>query len=186
MKYVWTLFVIIPVGLMIFAFLYSQKYKNTFVPPTPTPTPINTTTTFCRPEDLEATLITEGAAGNIYGTFTIKNISSNTCSIQGDKFVAAKVDAANVIPDKQGDAGPAAIELSPNQTVYSQMHFPNGPQCTSGIVQSPVTFTYQISSSDKVTFMPGGNNTKVFVTACKASSEVTQLDVWSMSLQSLH
>ena len=186
MKYLWTLFIIVPVAMVIGFFVFSQKYKNTFVPPIPTPTPTSTQVTFCKPQDLQANITSEGAAGNIYGTLTIKNISSSTCTIQGNNFVAARFSATNVILDQQGDPGSTQIDMSPNQIVYSQMHFPNGPQCSSGIIQSPVTFTYQISPTDKVTFKPGTGLSAPSVTACKAGSEITQLDVWSISLQPLH
>lgn len=182
MKYAWTLFVVIPVVFMLGAFGFSQKYKNTFVPPSPTPP----STVLCTPKDIEAAITTEGAAGNIYGTLTLKNISSKNCQIAGDNFVGVQDTATNIVASPLGKDGPEEIILNPHQIVYAQIHYPNGPQCSSGIIETPVVFSYRISPKDTVVFHSRDNASVIQVTTCISSQEMTQIDVSSISLQLLH
>jgi hypothetical protein len=140
----------------------------------------------CSSKDLQASISFEGAAGNIYGNASVKNISPKECKIIGDNFITATFSAKNIKIMQQGQIGPNSISLSPNQIVYSQVHFPNGPQCMSGIKQLPVKFSYQISEKDSVTFLSTGNFPSSTITTCVSLTEMTQLDVWSISLQPLH
>lgn len=174
--------------------------KHSVVAPTITPTPSigvvpltqtvpsttpSTTAIFCLPKDLQASISTEGAAGNIYGTVTIKNISPKPCTIHADSFISATISASNITISPQGQKGPSTIELSPRQVVYSQIHYPNGPQCSGSIKQVPVTFRYAISPTSTVTFSPTSNLPSA-MTTCSSLTEKTQLDVWSISLKPLH
>jgi len=141
---------------------------------------------FCLPKNIETNVSFEGGAGNIYGSVTIKNVSSKTCDIQGDKFISAKFSAPNISISQQGKKGSALLHLQPGQTVYSQIHFPNGPQCNGSTHQTAVNFNYEISPESVATFVQNGNLPTTNVTTCDGKNQLTQIDVWSISLTPLH
>ena len=181
------IFVIVLVCICIVGGLLLTRRATKSLPSLSTPTPTLTTNfQFCNSENLEAEISFEGAAGNIYGAATIKNIGAKQCEMIADNFINATYAAKNISVMQQGQIGPNFVVLSPEQTVYSQIHFPNGPQCSSGTQQTPVTFRYQISENNSVTFVPAGNFPSSTITTCTAEKDITQLDVWSISLQPLH
>ena len=153
--------------------------------PTPTSTPITAMPTenplgFCTSSDLESTIVLDAAAGNIFGTISIKNISQNNCKIEGDNFIKPTFTAKSITVSTQGSAGPQSIILTPNQTVYSQVHFPNGPQCQSGISQINISFSYQVSSTDSVIFKNQNGSTQQAMVVCSLSTDLTDVQVWSI------
>ncbi|HVZ11695.1 MAG TPA: DUF4232 domain-containing protein [Patescibacteria group bacterium] len=181
------IFIIAFFVLFLFAFIHKSQIQTTPtvtlapIQVTATTTPKPTTQSFCNLEALQANITTEGAAGSIYGTLTIKNISKSDCDIQGNQFIIAQTPAQNVTTKQQLPAGSAIITLKQNQTVYSQIHYPNGPQCNGPIKQSPVTFSYNISPSMAVMFKNQSGSTQQMMNTCNISSDITQIDVWSIS-----
>lgn len=135
----------------------------------------------CKPADLQASVATEGAAGSIYGKLTIKNISTTNCLVIGNAFVQATSSASNISITSQGQAGPATILLTPNQSVYSQVRYQNGPQCSNGTQSSTITFSYKISGVDSITFKDANGKTQLTATTCKAANELTRIEVWSLA-----
>ncbi len=136
----------------------------------------------CSPDNLQAIFETDAGAGNIYGTLSIKNISTQRCVIIGNEYVIPQVTAQNVTMKKQGEPGPQNLVLAPNQTVYSQIHYPNGPQCSGPTKAETVAFTYPIANSQAVVFKDDSGDVTEQIQVC-ASSEKTQIDVWSISLK---
>src|SRR5258708_35109550 len=122
------------------------------------PTPRNSSSTslvYCSPQDLQAELTLSHAAGNIYGTFTIKNVSDKKCQVTGNDFIAAGYDThriKNVNVTHLGKPEAELFQLASNQTIYSQVHYPNVLQCGRGIQTAKITFDYAISSTHRVTF----------------------------------
>src|SRR6185437_16959976 len=100
---------------------------------------------FCLPSDLQAEVTTDAAAGNIYGSLTIKNISNKVCQINGDHFIQPTYTASNISVTQQGQSGNSTLLLSSGQTVYSRVHYPNGPQCNGTTVTGTIAFHYKIS-----------------------------------------
>lgn len=135
---------------------------------------------FCTPTQLQPQMQSEGAAGSIYINLTIKNIGSKDCQINGHNFIKPQYNASNVAVTTQGDPGQTAIILTPGQIVYSQVRFQNGPQCSSGINPIPVSLTYQISSTDEVSFK-STDSKALNLNACQNPAEQTKIDVWSIS-----
>ena len=90
---------------------------------TPSPTEGKNTTSYCTPDQLQANLALEPAAGNIYGTFTLKNISRSTCQVSGNSFISATYTSSvkNIIVTHVGKPTQSTYTLSPNQTLYSQL-----------------------------------------------------------------
>lgn len=160
--------------------------KNQLVPtitkPLPSPTPLHS---YCHSKDLQAVVALSPGAGNVYGTFTLKNISKNTCQILGNAFVNVNYDTntvKNMTVTHVGQTQEQPFTLTPGQILYSQVHFPNGPQCQSvGIHPTPVTFTYKISSTDTVTFSSPSERLTPMVQSCSSAADITEIKIWEMS-----
>ena len=174
------------------AYYYSQKSSVTVRPniiPTPTirvqATAIPTNNSvYCLSSQLQAHIALQGAAGNIFGVLTLKNISQKSCEILGGTFITASYAATvkNITVSHVGNVQTHNFILSPSQTLYSQVHYPNGPQCQSvGLNPTPVTFSYKISPTETVVFSPEGNGLSAVVQACKSPTDITAIQVWNLS-----
>lgn len=193
------LFFVVFIILLATGFILFSQVNSTSKTIKPTPIPIHKITptptipvtvlastslvSFCKTNNINATITTQGAAGNIYGNLVIQNTSAFSCKTQGNQFINVVFSAANIKVIPQGKTGPTTITLSPHQKVYSQIHYPNGPQCNGPSKQTPVTYTYAISPIDSVTFTSGENTSATSVTTCVSPNQTTQLDVWSIYLQ---
>src|SRR5258706_1231267 len=142
---------------------------------------------FCTPQDLQASLSVSAGAGNIYGKFSLKNISKSDCQILGGDFIFATYDTnivKNITITHIGETQVSPFILSNNSPIYSQVHFPNGPQCNSiGINPVNVTFTYKISPTENVTFKNQNGEAAQVVQTCKTPSDLTDIQIWNMSIQ---
>lgn len=134
---------------------------------------------YCLHDNLVTDITTEGAAGNIYGTLKLQNLSSTNCSIIASNFIEPEYTASNVTTQKQGNAGPKLLNLTPNETVYSQFHAPNGPQCSEDISPVDVSFKYNFAPNSSILFEDENGNAIVQINACKDATS-TQVDVWSI------
>lgn len=142
---------------------------------------------FCTPDDLQASVVVGPAAGNIYGDMTLKNISRQSCRISGGEYINADYDTGtvkNIIVNHIGEVQPQQFTLVPGQSLYSRVHYPNGPQCHSiGLKSVRVTFTYRISPANTVTFTNQEGKTIQTVQACSSTADVTEIQIWNMSVQ---
>lgn len=177
--------VLIIIALVLIGSFYifkNQKQQNvTSTSPTPTIGTNSNALNFCKPTDLEATLTAEGAAGNIYGTLGIKNVSEKNCEVIGNNYILPIFEAKNLIVKNQGEKGPATFTLFPDQTIYSQIHYPNGPQCSEATIEANILYSYKISPEDSIDFKDINNDSKLSIGVCKSASQLTQIDVWSLS-----
>jgi hypothetical protein len=139
------------------------------------------TISYCHSSDLEAILTLDHAAGNVYGTFTLKNISSKHCQVLGSKFIDAQYTSSNTKVIHEGQVQAQAFDLVPNQTIYSQVHYPNGPQCGSETVPLPVIFTYMISPTETIVFRNQTGQAEQLVQSCKLPNDITEIQLWNMS-----
>lgn len=182
-------------GLIVYIFLNkTTSSPNGTTTPTPTQTsptatmsPTQTNSSFCSPSNLSSTLSLSPGAGNIYGTFKITNTSNKPCQIEGNHFIQVHYDMntiKNLTVTHQGINSTDVYTLQPNQSVYSQVHYPNGPQCSGPTVQDPVTFTYMISNNNSVAFKDSMSGKQSFVVnGCSSSTEKTEITIWNMSDQ---
>lgn len=136
---------------------------------------------YCTADVIDARITLEPAAGNVYGTLTLKNTGTKNCTIDGNKFIQPTSAAKNITITKEGTPGPAYITLQPDETIYSQVHYPNGPQCTSPTETKAITFAYRISPSQTVTFSDNQSNYDQSLTACSSDNEKTAIEVWSLT-----
>jgi len=150
------------------------------------PSATSTATSYCTPSALDATLSLSGAAGNIYGTAAIKNTSNTPCQIIGNNFMDVSYDSSikNLTVTHTGTPTNQTFTIQPGKSIYSQVHYPNGPQCQGPTVQDQVTFSYKISPSGSVTFKNTENgNTAQIVQGCSSATDMTEITVWNMSSQ---
>lgn len=142
---------------------------------------------YCTPQNLQASVNLSPGAGNIYGTFTLKNISHQTCQVLGGNFISVVYDTntvKNITVTHIGQTQSLPFTLSPNQELYSQVHYPNGPQCNSiGINVTNITFTYKVSPTDTVTFKNQNGNVEQGVQTCKSLTDRTEIQIWNMANQ---
>lgn len=173
--------VILALLIYLFVIKLTKPPQNPLTPTIPVPTkkPV-LQNTYCDPKNLKAEIELSPAAGNIYGTFTIKNISQNPCQIVGNNFIKPETEAKNIAVIPQGTPGPALFTLSPGQTIYSQIHYPNGPQCQGPTDSKDISFSYHISPDESVTFV-GNGHYKPLINVCQSPSEITQIRIWGMS-----
>lgn len=186
---------VILLGLIGYIFLY-RKSSNRPVTPTPSVTkvmaPPSTSvtpsingTTFCIPAQLKSTVQLSSGAGNVYGTFMITNISDHACKVIGDSFIQVHYDSdsiKNLVVEHSGNPSHSRFTLQPQSSVYSQVHYPNGPQCNGPTVTDQVSFTYAISDTDSVTFKDIRSNSNTFsVNGCSAANDTTTITIWNLS-----
>ncbi len=158
----------------------SPAYLETVIP---NPSPEVPTILFCQKQLLQAKLSLDPGAGNIYGTLTLKNTDAVPCRILAKEFIKPTFSAKNITVSNQGTPSSDDIILQPSQTVYSQIHYPNGPQCSGQPNSVPVTFTYQVSTSSAVVFTDDSKKAQQLVPSCSSSQEETEIQVWPMLFQ---
>jgi hypothetical protein len=140
--------------------------------------------TSCRTTDIQGQLSLEPAAGNIYGTITITNTSTRTCKIIANNNITATYNTnkvKNIVIDYKTKPTLDTYYLLPQNTLYSQIHYPNGPQCSTPIQSTPVIFSYKISSASAVTLRTPQGRITQSVTTCTDPTEKTTIDLWSLS-----
>jgi hypothetical protein len=176
---IFILCVVVLAGIVI----YMRSIASTSAEPDIFPTPLVTIQptsqieAYCTLANLQSGFTTEGAAGSTYGTFTIKNISGKSCNILGADYIKPIYTAQNISVTHQGSTATELLSISPGQTVSAKIRYPNGPQCSGGIDSADISFTYQISPVDTVTFKNQNMSEKQIINVCK-SAETTEIQVW--------
>ena len=178
--------ILIPLALVflvvvgIIVYVYKTPMSQLAVTPLLTPTPEITaspTTPGCSKDQLTGILTSQGAAGSIYVDVKITNISTVACNVNLGNSIVAQISANNITTKYQTPAaGSEEFNLAPNASLYSRLHFPNGPQCSGSVNPQSVSFVYdpkgialQLKTSD--------NKNYLIVQACQGN-ENTQIDIW--------
>jgi hypothetical protein len=154
-----------------------------------TPSPFVPDVAYCTPQDLLTSLSLEPAAGNIYGKITIKNVSPNKCQVIGSNALSANYDTQaikNISTTHQGDVASTLFSLAPNETLYSQIHYPNGPQCSGPTQTAKVTFMYAVSPTENVDIVNQNGTIEQNIQVCQSESEQTTIDLWYLSTQPIN
>ena len=169
--------------VVVGAFFYLRMGQSKSLTPIPSVSPTDSGP-YCSPGDLQSLVELGAGAGNVYGTLTLKNISQDTCEVLGGDFVVADYDSSvkNITITHIGQTQAQPFVLAPGQTIYSQVHYPNGPQCQSiGLNQTNVTFTYQISPTDTVSFKNQQGGAQQILQTCKSPNDRTEIQIWNMA-----
>lgn len=126
----------------------------------------------------------EGAAGNIYVTLTIKNVSQTSCQVIGNNLPSVNypISVTNFKTITKRQPTTTVFTLTPNQTIYSLIHYPNGPQCSSKATGVDTGVSYAISSKDTISFKPTMGTT-LEIPSCGSSSDITTIDLYPFSSQ---
>lgn len=158
------------------------QYPKIITTPPVTISP-TTSSTFCRPDQLQGRVSIEPAAGNIYGTITLKNISSTPCTLSADKMISATAspEVKNIDLAYEGARSLQTITLKTGQTLYSQLHYPNGPQCSGMSNFTPVTLSYSYSPTDDLIFSTANGSKTITVATCQSSTEKTTIQLWYLA-----
>jgi hypothetical protein len=149
----------------------------------PTETPLPTlSTTDCQLASLLGTVTFEPAAGNIYGTAKLTNISKEFCMISLNKNLQLTylptIKNINVV--YTGTPSAASYKLFPNSSVYALIHMPNGPQCQSPLHQAQGSLSYQINTSQTLNFT-SQNQPDFMINVCTDISDITTIEISSFS-----
>ncbi len=145
-----------------------------------TPT-TQTSTPPCTNDQLAATIAAQGGAGNIFGTLELTNTGATTCSVVLGNTIIETTPATNVTVHYQQTATTQVFVLKPHAKAYSQVHYPNGPQCSSGVTPQPITFLYK-SDQTAVPFQSTAPQTgTLMIQACTSQTEKTVVDIWPLS-----
>jgi uncharacterized protein DUF4232 len=137
-------------------------------------------TAFCQQDQLTTQLSAQGAAGNIYANLELTNTGKTSCEIVLGNTVTAEITVNNVLLHQEQSASSENFTLTPGAKVYSQIHYPNGPQCQSGIMPLPIIFIYKTAETS-VPFIPDARTGKLLVQACRSDAEKTTIDIWPLS-----
>jgi hypothetical protein len=133
----------------------------------------------CRKEQLSASISPEGAAGNIYAKIEITNKSKTDCDVVLGNTIIVQVKAQNIIIHNQQTVPSEYFKLAPSQKIYSQVHYPNGPQCQTGVSPKQITFLYEIPQTEfTMELIP---TQKMILQACTSQAEKTTIDIWPLS-----
>ncbi|SRR6266568_5480745 len=134
----------------------------------------------CRQDQLSAEISTQGAAGNIYATLELTNKGKTACVVELGNTVKAMLEAKNIVTHDESTVPTQNFILAPKAKVYSQIHYPNGPQCQNGIAQQQITFLYKTDQTT-IVFAPNAQTGKLLVQACNSPTEKTIVDIWPLS-----
>jgi len=139
-----------------------------------------TQTQFCQQNQLSANITTQGAAGNIFATLILINTTKTSCEVTLGNTIMGVFNAKNIVTNYKQNAPAQNFILAPSGKVYSQIHYPNGPQCQSSIVEQKINFVYKTAQTS-ITFQSTGPGEKLLVQACSAPSQKTVIDIWPLS-----
>lgn len=167
------------------AFFLFQRYSKTPLTFTRNQTPTTQATSqgFCTTSQLSGTVDPSPGAGNVYATVTITNISNTSCQIIGNNTLSINYpnSVTNFQVTPQGTPTTAKFNLEPNQSIYSLIHYPNGPQCSSQITGVDAGVSYTISQTETLALTPTNAST-LEIPSCANPSEITTIDVYPFSI----
>ncbi len=141
----------------------------------------------CQQQQLQGTVSFSPGAGNVYGAIELKNISDTTCIISAKSgiIVSYPQSITNISLQQVGETSNHEFTLAPGSSIYSQIHYPNGPQCGSGIRSSTITIQYPLTADTSVTFTDSRGGKTVDISVCEDPSENTEIRIWRFSDQSI-
>lgn len=184
------------VGGAGYLLLHNQKSSPTTPTPSPTPTvtsqttpttqpsPSSSASAYCKPTQLQAYMQPDVAAGNVYVTLTIRNTSTTSCQVTGNNLpkVDYPLSVTNFKTDTKKQSTTAVFTLAPTKTIYSLIHYPNGPQCSSQATNVDAGVSYAISANDTISFKPTSGTT-LQIPSCGSASDITTIDLYGFSTQ---
>jgi len=179
-KIILTIILIAIMGFTVANYYLISHFSNPHAALSPSATPTSPQTAFCQSNQLSGKIDAQGAAGNIYATLTLTNTGKTSCEIVLGNTITVLFNARNIITHYEQNIQEENFILAPGAKVYSQVHYPNGPQCQSTIIQQPIAFFYKTDQAS-LAFKPTEPTGKLIVQACSSQSEKTMIDIWPIS-----
>lgn len=182
------LILLISVGIGGFFLLNNRSTPAQNQPPPAAPTRQTPTATsqresvLCEPEQLSGTISLEPAAGNIYGSLVLTNTGTVPCNVTLGSSITAIYQAKNITLKYNSAPTPHEVTLEPNEKAYSQVHYPNGPQCPGPTAEQPVRFLYEVDGQT-VPFIVAGTKKETAVVQACTDTTTTTIDIWPLSLE---
>ena len=181
------LFSVLTVVILFFVgvgiYVYRTPRSQLSVTPLLTPVPEVTASSGpanCTKDQLYGSMSSEGAAGSIYVDIKITNISKSSCNLTLGNNISPQIESDNITSKYQTtSSGNVEFSLGSNESVYSRLHFPNGPQCSSGINPQNISFVYDPKGVN-LQLKTDDNKNYLTIQACQGS-ENTQIDIWPVS-----
>lgn len=174
---------ILAVGLFTgLKYLFPTVSNQTGLPPGNKPSPPVTSSSPCKPNQLEAKMTSEGAAGNMYVTVTLKNISQTACNVIGNNQLQIQYpnSVRNFKIEVRKPPTKNLFSVAPGQVIYSLIHYPNGPQCSANASFVNTGVSYAISMKETVSFKPSTGDT-LDIPSCANDKDITRIDLYSFS-----
>ena len=175
-----TIVILVTLGLVGFFTLNPIQYMTPQVVQNPaqeeTTDPTDAPTKDCHPKLLQAIISPEGTAGSTYAKLEITNIGTTSCQVTLGNTITTKFAASNITIHDQEKKPSETIMLAPSKKIYSQIHYPNGAQCSSGVTEKEIVFFYQTA----LPFQTKNQDT-IKIQTCKSDSEKTVIDIWPVS-----
>jgi hypothetical protein len=163
------------------AYYFIAHFGNVYMAKTNSQT-TNNPSSLCQNNQLATSLSAQGAAGNIYDTLVLTNKGKTACTVVLGNTITAQFSANNMTVHYVENVSSQNFVLAPATTAYSQIHYPNGPQCQSGIKPQPISFLYKTDQTS-VVFASDAQTGKMVVQACVSPTEKTTIDIWPLSKQ---
>jgi hypothetical protein len=132
----------------------------------------------CLLDDLSATITFDHAAGNVYGTFALSNISNRVCTVPNNKIALMYDQQAihTILVTYTSMLASKEFTLNPGGEVTATLHYPNGPQCESGILDAGVSYFYPLAPEQFVSFSAADKKQQFTMPVCKGK-EITEVTI---------
>lgn len=174
-----SILLLIAVVVLVSIGVYSYRNKNTN--PLAPATPQATNLLNCTEDDLDGLAEFQGAAGSIYASLTITNKTDNSCIMTLGNSIKINYSANNILTKYTSNSASQTYTLPAGGKVYSQIRYPNGPQCQGPTSPKAITITYGEGDEDTILdFADKDGKTNFTVQAC-AGAEKTAIDIWPLS-----
>ncbi len=141
----------------------------------------SSSTTLCQMNHVSASITPQGAAGNIYATLELTNTGKVPCAVVLGNTITAMFQAKNIVTRYEQSVPSERFILAHGAKVYSQIHYPNGPQCQNGISEKQIAFFYHTNHTSIMFQSEEPQRGKLTIQACLSNSEKTIIDIWPLS-----
>lgn len=139
----------------------------------------------CQSTDLTAKVEFEGAAGSVYGTFTMTNTSEADCTLAGENSVQLSYDSTinNIKVNFAEPTATVQYPLKAGASITAQLQIPNGPQCSSDVQPVSVAYQYHLANQQLLTFVDGQGQKSFMINACTSPNDITNIEAGSFAAQ---
>jgi hypothetical protein len=180
---IWLKVLVVMVLIAIFVYFFRAQKKISIVQNVVAPgvEEVAVTNGDCGKKDLLATMNFEGAAGSIYGSFEIKNISKTKCNISGENTIQLNYDSAinNIKVNFEENTKKMTFPLEPGASISAVARMQNGPQCSGKLAPTNVKIIYT-ANKQVLNFVDLTGKQDFMINRCLSDKEITQVTMSSL------